>query len=98
MKTCHQQDFLPFECEFCSLITCTKHARPDDHQCAVGGDRDSIYVIICPICDLRLRLAAGQKEDENKLWQSHVDSGECAKEQKVKARREAEEAAKVKKC
>jgi len=73
------------------MITCTKHARPDDHKCAVGGDRDSIYVILCPICDFRIRLP-GKDKDADKIWQSHVDSGDCKQEKEKKDQRDAEEA------
>ena len=74
---CNQQDFLPFECAYCKVIVCEEHRRPDDHDCKVGGERDSIYVILCPICGDRLRLP--YKVNENTVWSQHVDSGDCNK-------------------
>ena len=61
---CNQQDYMPFECVYCHKIHCGSHRRPDDHNCSVGGESDSIYVIVCPICDDRLRLEKGKSPDE----------------------------------
>ena len=53
---CKQQDFLPFECDGCKKIFCTDHARADDHKCSLPSDYDSIHVIICPICEQRIKM------------------------------------------
>ena len=66
---------MPFECDGCKKIHCTEHARPDDHRCVLPSDYDSIYVIICPICELRIKIKA--KEDPNQIWESHSISGGC---------------------
>jgi hypothetical protein len=82
---CNQQDFLPFQCEFCKDIHCLKHRRPDDHKCVNGGPIDDNYVIICPICELKL-LLRGTGRTENaaeKLWNGHVDNGECQRQQEI---------------
>ena len=79
---CNQQDYMPFECVYCKKIHCGKHRRPDYHECPVGGDQDSIYVIICPICDDRIRLQKGK--DADTCWNEHVSSGVCAIEEKKK--------------
>jgi len=56
LKDCNQQDFMPFECVYCKKIHCGSHRRPDDHQCEIGGDEDLNYVIICPICETRIKM------------------------------------------
>ncbi|CDW91540.1 zinc finger an1 and c2h2 domain-containing stress-associated protein 16-like [Stylonychia lemnae] len=72
---CSQQDFLPFECDGCKKIYCADHTRADDHQCILPPDFDSIYVIICPICEARIKIKA--KNDPNIAWETHSTSGEC---------------------
>ena len=63
LSECHQRDFMPFECQFCEDVFCGAHRRPDDHRCRVGGDRDQRYVIICPICDMRIKQKASEDAD-----------------------------------
>ena len=87
---------MPFECQYCGEIYCGNHRRPDDHRCRVGGDRDQLYVIICPICETRIQQKAN--EDADQLWRVHSSSGECEKQLKVKAERDRREAALIKVC
>eukprot|EP00347_Sterkiella_histriomuscorum_P014014 403362491 len=86
---CQQQEFLPFECYGCKKIYCTDHSRPDDHQCHLPADFESIYVIICPICEIRIKIKA--IDDPNVAWAAHSSSGDC----KPKANGQAQP---VKKC
>ena len=70
-ELCNQQDFLPFECDFCKLIFCSTHYRVDDHKCSVGGDRDSVQVLICPICESRIKFTAANNEElqkQTEIW------------------------------
>lgn len=60
---------MPFECYACNKIFCTKHSRPDDHKCTVGGDSESVFVIICPICEMRIRIKASNNPDM--AWNAH---------------------------
>ncbi|TNV87394.1 hypothetical protein FGO68_gene889 [Halteria grandinella] len=76
MEHCHQQDFLPFECDGCKVIFCTEHARAEDHKCRLPSDYDSIIVIICPICEMRIKLK--KKDDPNEAWNRHSLDGTCA--------------------
>jgi len=66
LKGCNQQDFMPFECVYCKKIHCGEHRRPDDHSCEVGGDEDLNYVIICPICETRLKMQ--KDKDADQVW------------------------------
>ena len=94
ITTCKQQDFLPFQCDFCGDVHCQDHRRPDDHQCKKGGyaSIDDNYVIICPICHYRISMRGAKASAVNKLggsdamtpdqlWNNHVDSGECKRQQ-----------------
>lgn len=72
---------MPFSCEFCKKIYCANHRRPDDHKCA-SSSPDSIddnYVIICPICQMALRLKGIAKLGVTPahVWNEHVETGEC---------------------
>ena len=96
IASCSQQDYFPFQCNYCEEVFCGKHRRPDDHQCKVGGDIDSVFVIICPLCDMRIRIKPHENADL--LWQTHHTSGECPKEQIAKRERDLEEASKPKQC
>ena len=93
---CNQRDFMPFECQGCGEFFCSNHKRSDDHRCIMSSTADQLYVIICPICEMRLRMRANENADQ--IWQQHSSSGECGREQQVKARRDMEEAGKVKVC
>ena len=102
MHDCHQQDFLPFQCQFCAEVFCGDHRRPDDHKCTAGGydAADDNFVIVCPICEGRISMKGTgasprgnyEKDDKgelkksprttaDKVWQLHVDRGDCAREQ-----------------
>ena len=50
-------------------------------------------MIICPICKIRIRSFAGN--DHDKLWNMHMDSGEC---QKYAEYAESQQAGQIKKC
>eukprot|EP00350_Pseudokeronopsis_sp_OXSARD2_P007852 CAMPEP_0170541992 /NCGR_PEP_ID=MMETSP0211-20121228/1563_1 /TAXON_ID=311385 /ORGANISM="Pseudokeronopsis sp., Strain OXSARD2" /LENGTH=134 /DNA_ID=CAMNT_0010844917 /DNA_START=40 /DNA_END=444 /DNA_ORIENTATION=+ len=77
---CHQQDFLPFQCDACNKIFCGNHRRQEDHNCTIALDYDSNYVIICPICSDRLKMKGTDNADT--LWNSHMSSGQCKPGQK----------------
>lgn len=97
LQECHQRDFMPFECQYCGDRFCGKHRRPDDHKCPVGtGDMNSKYIIICPICEKRIEMMS--QDNPDKIWEYHSTSGDCEKEQKVKAERDRQEAGRIKKC
>mmetsp|Transcript_3803 Transcript_3803/g.2524 ORF Transcript_3803/g.2524 Transcript_3803/m.2524 type:complete len:103 (+) Transcript_3803:98-406(+) len=87
---------MPFECNFCKEIFCGKHRRTQDHRCTVGEGRDNVIVILCPICDTRIKITGDM--DENAAWNTHVNSGVCAKELKSKEIRDRQKAAKIKVC
>ena len=76
-ENCKQQDFLPFECEFCHDIHCASHRRPDDHKCREGGLKDDNFVIICPVCQARISMVGHLDSSPDTLWNKHVDSGAC---------------------
>lgn len=40
VSQCHQLDFLPFKCNFCSMIVCKDHSNPQYHSCT--GDFDKV--------------------------------------------------------
>lgn len=67
---------MPFECAGCKVIFCTEHARADDHECKLPMDYDSVVVIICPICDARIKLK--KADDPNQAWNQHATKpGAC---------------------
>jgi len=73
---CRQLDFLPFTCQYCLRVFCLEHFKPDDHNCTnpqqIDNDR---RVVLCPICNVSIRIFPGQSETV--VWESHNKSGSC---------------------
>lgn len=61
---CHQKDFLPFNCKFCSKSFCLEHRSPFNHNCENKSSTDNM-VFLCPICNGGIRILPG--EDYNEL-------------------------------
>ena len=91
---CKQQDFFPFQCNFCGDVFCKDHRRPSDHKCQNGGENfaDDNYIIICPLCEGRVslkgtaQLTYDQKDKiqltPDIIWQEHIESGACEVQKK----------------
>ena len=81
MIGCNQQDMLPFECEFCGDLHCSKHHRTQDHNCRNAGPMDDNFVIICPLCKARLSLNGAEANENSQaseiVWNKHVECGDC---------------------
>eukprot|EP00747_Dinoflagellata_sp_TGD_P161999 gnl/TRDRNA2_/TRDRNA2_179124_c0_seq1.p1 gnl/TRDRNA2_/TRDRNA2_179124_c0~~gnl/TRDRNA2_/TRDRNA2_179124_c0_seq1.p1 ORF type:complete len:176 (-),score=28.16 gnl/TRDRNA2_/TRDRNA2_179124_c0_seq1:200-727(-) len=71
---CRQCDFLPVTCDACEQIFCSEHLSYTSHACTGVAKKDR-RVIICPLCSKSVTHPAG--EDENDVFQRHVDSGAC---------------------
>ncbi|KAI9919898.1 hypothetical protein PsorP6_015961 [Peronosclerospora sorghi] len=78
VPACHQQDFLPFTCDCCCGIFCLDHRSYDAHECPQAGSHDR-RVVQCPVCKQLIRWTAAL--DVNAVWDQHVRSGECTREQ-----------------
>ena len=75
--TCHQKDFLPFECKYCKNMViefnfafnltifeyCLEHRTPKDHQCK-NENVGAKKAIICPMCSKTLKYEFGEDENE----------------------------------
>lgn len=77
VSSCHQVDFLPFECDCCSGVFCLQHRSYDAHACPKAGGSDR-RVLSCPLCARLVRWTAA--EDVNEVWEAHVRSGGCQPE------------------
>ncbi|CAM6096252.1 unnamed protein product [Calypogeia fissa] len=73
-ETCHQLDFLPFECDCCKKMFCLDHRSYKAHDCTKADLKDT-SVIICPVCTATVKKVFGEKEDST--LQKHNDSRDC---------------------
>ncbi|KAF4669890.1 AN1-type zinc finger protein 2A [Perkinsus chesapeaki] len=83
---CHQQDFLPFECDRCHKEFCLDHRTYEAHNCPYLNSTayNKQQVIICPLCRASIHLLSG--ETENEAFQRHSNSTECRPENYNKPR------------
>lgn len=73
-ETCHQLDFLPFECDSCLKVYCLEHRSYKAHECPKADLKDS-SVIICPVCTASVKTVFGEKSES--ILKKHNDAGEC---------------------
>lgn len=69
-RKCKVQDFLPFECDACHLQFCLTHRLYTEHDCKVGFKAKNIIGVICPICNVSLRLYENESADA--LMEEHL--------------------------
>jgi predicted nucleic acid binding AN1-type Zn finger protein len=79
---CHQLDFLPFKCKFCSQVFCLEHRTAQNHHCPSFVAEQNVLPN-CPLCGELVELKSG--EDVNAKVDAHIRSN-C---QAGKAMREA---------
>jgi predicted nucleic acid binding AN1-type Zn finger protein len=77
--TCHQKDFLPFECELCKHTYCLDHRDLADHACgAIHQHLMESTIPVCPLCDAPVSKRE-PLEDNNLVIMRHWESGQCPK-------------------
>jgi predicted nucleic acid binding AN1-type Zn finger protein len=77
--TCHQKDFLPFECELCKHNYCLDHRDLADHNCsAIHQQLMESTIPICPLCDKPISKLS-PLEDNNLVIMRHWEAGQCPK-------------------
>ncbi|KAF4688675.1 AN1-type zinc finger protein 2A [Perkinsus olseni] len=83
---CHQQDFLPFECDRCHKEFCLDHRTYDAHNCPYlsSTSYNKQQVIICPLCKSSIHLLPGETED--RAFDRHSHSSDCRPENYGKPR------------
>ncbi|EER03372.1 AN1-type zinc finger protein 2B, putative [Perkinsus marinus ATCC 50983] len=83
---CHQQDFLPFECDRCHKEFCLDHRTYEAHNCPYldSASYNKQQVIICPLCRSSVHLLPG--ETENAAFERHSNSSACKPEDYSKPR------------
>jgi predicted nucleic acid binding AN1-type Zn finger protein len=65
---CHQRDFLPFTCDYCSKSLCTNHRTYAAHNCE-GNKMKDMTSIDCPLCGKSVKFA--KADDVDALWNQH---------------------------
>jgi len=81
LLSCHQLDFLPFQCDACQKAFCQEHFAYAAHGCPHAAAR-SVQVVLCPLCQETIRL--NPDEDVNMTWERHFTSA-CRQAPKAKA-------------
>ncbi|KAF4657350.1 AN1-type zinc finger protein 2A [Perkinsus olseni] len=83
---CHQQDFLPFECDRCHKEFCLDHRTYEAHHCPYlnSASYNKQQVIICPLCKSSIHLLPGETED--RAFDRHSHSSDCRPENYGKLR------------
>jgi hypothetical protein len=66
--SCHQKDFLPFKCNFCSKSLCLTHRSYEAHNC-LGANAKEITSIDCPVCGKSVKYS--KTEDPNRVFELH---------------------------
>ena len=84
-QTCHQLDFLPFNCDLCFKTFCKAHRSYKEHKCADAYKKDKL-VPTCPLCGQALPVSKGMDADQR--VNKHIEM-ECKSENKSKIRSNA---------
>jgi len=51
-----------------------------DHECTEVYNKGSLYLLVCPLCDQKIRIDIS--DDENEIFRLHEASGTCNAERK----------------
>eukprot|EP01066_Platyproteum_vivax_P012357 Platyproteum_vivax@DN5619_c0_g1_i1.p1 len=74
---CHQQDFLPFKCDYCEDHFCLEHFTAEAHSCKeVENYNLDKRVLVCPVCQKSMPIEPHQ--DPNIVWERHNESSSCS--------------------
>ena len=85
VPTCKVKDFLPFNCIGCEKIFCVDHREGWNHECDRWADIGSVFVLICPLCNMKIKMSA--TEDPNQVLHKHETSGNCNPEPRTKTKK-----------
>ena len=83
--TCHQLDFLPFNCDLCHKTFCKDHRSYKEHNCTEAYRKDKI-VPTCPLCGQALPVGKGM--DADLRVNKHIEM-ECKSESRHKVKSSA---------
>ncbi|CAI2378613.1 unnamed protein product [Moneuplotes crassus] len=70
---CKQKDFLPFTCDACLQIFCKDHRTYKSHECDKPSGYDSVQLIICPLCGLKIKIM--ETDDADEIFRQHESEG-----------------------
>lgn len=82
-KLSPRTDFLPIQCNACSLIFCKDHYSYNRHNCPKASDHDH-QVPVCPICSKPISFKFGDQPDIN--MNKHIEE-ECSNRQLAKQKK-----------
>lgn len=71
-ETCHQLDFLPFNCDGCKKVFCLEHRTYKAHGCPNENHKD-VSVLICSVCAKSVKTVFG--ESSELTMKKHSQSG-----------------------
>ena len=71
IPSCHQLDFLPFKCDYCSNLYCLQHRSIQSHQCTHTSDIGKT-IPTCAICQQKIYIPANAEPDN--IMNQHISS------------------------